>query len=191
MAWCQKPIWSCVWQSWIFWKNLFCSQNWENNQKWTKNGFLNLLKNLVVNFYWICSIMKIYIICCVSTQIPYLGEFLLLRYGPKCSQPIRLQDLLIERRRRTNRTRTNYDWTRRKRVSRRTSSRGRKQRKCTNEGKNSYWNWLILTFLSLLLLKEKKTLKIQTFLVIFCLEISRQKVTKSKNLIGKKWLIFS
>ena len=34
--------------------------------KWIKNGpkqsVFNLLKNLVVKFYWICSIMKIYII---------------------------------------------------------------------------------------------------------------------------------
>ena len=68
--------------------------------KWTKNGpkkgFLNLLKNLVINIYWICSKLKIYIICCVSTQIPYLGKFLFLRYAPKCSQPIKLQDFLID-----------------------------------------------------------------------------------------------
>ena len=45
-------------------------------EKWTKNGskngFLNFLKNLVINFYWICSIMKIYITWCVPAQIPYL-----------------------------------------------------------------------------------------------------------------------
>ena len=35
------------------------------------------------------------IICCVSAQIPFLGKFLFSRYGPKCSQPIRLQDFLI------------------------------------------------------------------------------------------------
>ena len=40
-----------------------------------KYGFLNLLENLVINFYWICSIMKIYIICCVPAQISYLGKF--------------------------------------------------------------------------------------------------------------------
>ena len=27
--------------------------------------------------------MKTYIICCASTQIPYLGKFLFLRYGLK------------------------------------------------------------------------------------------------------------
>ena len=36
-----------------------------------KSGFLNLNKNLVINFLWICSIMKIYIICCVPAQILY------------------------------------------------------------------------------------------------------------------------
>ena len=51
-----------------------------------KQGFLNLLKNLVINFYWIYSIMKIYIICCVPAQIPYLGKFLFVRYRSKCSQ---------------------------------------------------------------------------------------------------------
>ena len=44
-------------------------------EKWTKNngkkGFLNLKKKLVINFHWIFSIMKIYIICCVPAQIPY------------------------------------------------------------------------------------------------------------------------
>ena len=49
-----------------------------------KQDFLSL----VINFYWICSIMKIYIICCVPGQVSYLGKFLFLRYGPKCSQPI-------------------------------------------------------------------------------------------------------
>ena len=68
--------------------------------KWTKNGpktffFFNLLKNFVINFYWICSVIKIYFICCVPVQIPYLGKFLFLRYRPKCSEPIRLQDFLI------------------------------------------------------------------------------------------------
>ena len=52
--------------------------------KWTKNGpkesFLNLLKNLVINFYWNCSIMKIYIICCAPAQTPHFGKFLPLRY---------------------------------------------------------------------------------------------------------------
>ena len=41
-----------------------------------KKGFLSLLKNLVSHFYWVCSVMKIYFICCVPAQIPYLGKFI-------------------------------------------------------------------------------------------------------------------
>ena len=74
--------------------------------KWVKNGpkqgFLNILKNFVINFYWICSIMNIYIICCAPAQISCLGKFWFLKYGPKCSQPIRLQDFLIIHISRTN-----------------------------------------------------------------------------------------
>ena len=59
-----------------------------------KQGFLNLLKNLGINFFWIGSIMKIYISYFLA-QIPYLGTFLSLRYGPTYFQPINLQDFLI------------------------------------------------------------------------------------------------
>ena len=42
-----------------------CHKNWENEAKvGQKQGLLNLLKNLGINFYWICSIMKIYLIGC-------------------------------------------------------------------------------------------------------------------------------
>ena len=61
-----------------------------------KHGFCSLFKNLVINFYWIWSIMEFYIICCVPTQMSYLWKFLFLRYRPKCSQPIRLQDFLTK-----------------------------------------------------------------------------------------------
>ena len=49
----------------------------ENGSKMVpKQGFLNLVKNLVINFYWIYSIiMKICIICCVPAQILYLAKF--------------------------------------------------------------------------------------------------------------------
>ena len=53
-----------------------------------KQGFFNLLKNLVINFYCIYSIMKMYIMYCVHAQIPYLGKFLFLRYGPKWTNQI-------------------------------------------------------------------------------------------------------
>ena len=35
---------------------------------------------------------------CMLEQISYLGKFWFLRYGPKCSGPIRLQDFLTNRR---------------------------------------------------------------------------------------------
>ena len=73
--------------------------------KWAKNGsktgFFDLLKTLVISFYLICSIMKIYIIHCVPAQIPY-GKFLFWRLWSKCSQRIRLQDFLINHISRTN-----------------------------------------------------------------------------------------
>ena len=46
--------------------------------------------------------MKIFIIYCVPAQIPYLKKFWFRRYGPKCSQPIRLLDFLINHVSRTN-----------------------------------------------------------------------------------------
>ena len=90
-------------QRWIFQKRFFCPKNWKNGPKaGQRQSFLNLLKNFAINFYWICSIMKINIICCDPAQIPYLGKFLFLRYGPKYSQPVRLQDFLINHISRTN-----------------------------------------------------------------------------------------
>ena len=38
-----------------------------------KPGFLNLLKNLVISFYWICSIMKTYCLLCSCTN-PVFGK---------------------------------------------------------------------------------------------------------------------
>ena len=72
------------------------------DQKCVKTEFLNLLTNLVINFYWICSIMKIYIIYCVPAKISFFRKFFLLRCRPWCSQPIRLQDFLTNHISRTN-----------------------------------------------------------------------------------------
>ena len=73
-------------------KKFFCPKNWENGPK---IEFLNILKNFVISFYWISSVMKIYVICCVPAQIPYLRRFWFLRYVPQCSHPIRLQNFRI------------------------------------------------------------------------------------------------
>ena len=54
LARCWKPLSSCGWHSHVFRKNLFCLR--ENGPK---IGAFHLKKNLVVNFHWICSKMKI------------------------------------------------------------------------------------------------------------------------------------
>ena len=79
-------------------KIFFTPQNCKNGPKMgQRRGILNILKNFVINFHWICSVTKIYIICYVPAQIPYLGKICFLRYAPKYSPSIRLQDFLINR----------------------------------------------------------------------------------------------
>ena len=73
----------------FFRKNFFSSITGKMVHKF----FLNSLEKLVFNFHWICSIIKTYIICCVSVHNVYLVEILFLGYEPKCSLPIRLQYL--------------------------------------------------------------------------------------------------
>ena len=46
------------------WKNFFAPKL----RKWAKNR-PNIKKNLIINFHIICSVLKIYIICCVPAQI--------------------------------------------------------------------------------------------------------------------------
>ena len=77
-----------------FLEKIFCyPKNWKNGPKMgQKQGFLNLLKKFCT-----CSMMKIYIICYTPAQILYFEKFLFLRYRPKCSQTIRLQDFLMNR----------------------------------------------------------------------------------------------
>ena len=60
-----------------------------------KTGFFELLKNLGIKFFWIWSIIKVYIICCILAQNPYLAKIWFLRYGAKCSWPVRLQNFQI------------------------------------------------------------------------------------------------
>ena len=98
-------MWSCAWQSQIFRENSFCPPNWENGPKiGQKQGFLNLLENLVINFYWIWSVMKIYIICFVPAQIPYLGKIFVPEIWAKIFSANQdgLQDFLINHISRTN-----------------------------------------------------------------------------------------
>ena len=64
-------------------KIFFLTKNWEKGPKMDqKQGFFNLLENLVINFYWIWSIVEIYIIYCVPAEIPYsLTRSLLVPYA--------------------------------------------------------------------------------------------------------------
>ena len=64
------------------------------DQHWAKNSFLNLLKNLIINFSWIWCIVKVSIMCYIPTQIPYLGNWY-QSYGAKYYLPIRLQNIYI------------------------------------------------------------------------------------------------
>ena len=77
-----------------FLEKLFLLQKlrkWANN--WPKIGFFDFKEKFVINFHWICSIMKSYIICCDPAQI--LGKILFLRYRSKRCQPMRLQGFSI------------------------------------------------------------------------------------------------
>ena len=73
----------------IFLKNLFCPKNWGNGPK---IDFLNLKKNLVINFHWICSMINMFIICRIPAQNLWLGKILFLRCRPKYSQPVKLHN---------------------------------------------------------------------------------------------------
>ena len=82
-----------------FLKIMFCPQNGETRPSpgfFEKVHFffsvLYLFINLVYNeCLYYCS-------SCMLEKISYLGKFWFLRYGPKCSWPIRLRDFSINRR---------------------------------------------------------------------------------------------
>ena len=90
----------CVTEPDFFRKTSFAQNTGKMGQNWAKNTvFLNSLKKLL-NFYWMCSMMKIYIIYCVFTIYfillfsvlnLFLVKILFLRHRPKCSLPVRLQ----------------------------------------------------------------------------------------------------
>ena len=54
--------------------------------------FLNLLKNLVIKFFWFCSVTKIYIICNVPAQILSSRKIWFPLHWPKCIRLIKLHD---------------------------------------------------------------------------------------------------
>ena len=85
-----------------FLKKIFYLQNGENRPS---PGFFECIgKFRFFSQFFICFINLVYneslYYCnsCMLEQISYLGKSLLLRYDPKCSWPIRLQDFSISRR---------------------------------------------------------------------------------------------
>ena len=60
LAWCYWPIYSCVWQSRIFWKK---SPWGKNNQRWSKmaqiHGFGTFEESHVISFVWSLCKMKV------------------------------------------------------------------------------------------------------------------------------------
>ena len=90
-------MWCCAWQP-DFLKITFCPKNGENRPslgfsectgKFFFFSILYFFLNLVYNeSLW-------YYNCCMLEQISYLGKFWFVRYGPKSSWAIRLQDFSI------------------------------------------------------------------------------------------------
>ena len=91
----RDPMWCCAWQNWIFWwEKIFLPPKWG---KWTKNSFFfNISENLDIKFFWVWSVMTVYINCCILAQILNLGKIWYLKYGTKCSRSIRLQDFWVD-----------------------------------------------------------------------------------------------
>ena len=89
-------MWCCVCQ-----KKVFYPQNGENRPS---PGFFECIGKFSffsVLYFFISLVYNeslYYCNCCMLEQISYLGKFWFLRYGPKCSWPIRLWDFSINRR---------------------------------------------------------------------------------------------
>ena len=91
-VWCSRLmccVLLCVTEPDLTKKNFSCLKNGANGPK---IGFLGFIGNLLITFSWIWSIKKVHTISCVLALILYSEKILFLRYEPKCSWPIRLQD---------------------------------------------------------------------------------------------------
>ena len=65
----------------------------KKGQKWAKNVFfLHISENFVISFGWKWSKTKDHIVIGFLAQTPCLPKLWFVRYGPKSSRPIRLQD---------------------------------------------------------------------------------------------------
>ena len=84
-----------------FLKIMFCSENGENRPN---PGFFECIGKFsffLRSLFFISLVYNeslYYCNSCMLEQISYLGKFWFLRYGPKCSWPIRLRDFSINRR---------------------------------------------------------------------------------------------
>ena len=85
-------IYLCMTEPDLFRKTSFAPNTAKLGQNWTTTkAFLNLLKKLILNFCWICSILKKKFISFVSVHNLCLVKIFFLRFGPKCFLTIRLQ----------------------------------------------------------------------------------------------------
>ena len=83
------------WQSLIFRKNSHFPIFGQKGPKMAqKQGFSHFLEKFVISFYCKYARMKDNIVTKFLVKTPYPAKFLFFNYGPKCSQPIRLQDFL-------------------------------------------------------------------------------------------------
>ena len=84
-----------------FLKKMFYPQNGENRPSPWFFECIGKFSFFLSSLFFISFVYnKILYYCnsCLLEQISYLGKFWFLRYGPKCSWPIRLQDFSINRR---------------------------------------------------------------------------------------------
>ena len=86
-----------------FWeKNFFAPKLRKRVKMGQKHGFFNLLENLVINFLLnLIYNRNLYYLLCSCTN-PIFGKVFVPEIWPKCSQPMRLQDFLINYISRTN-----------------------------------------------------------------------------------------
>ena len=58
LAWCYGPIFSCVWQSWMFWKKSPSGKNDQKLSKMTQKHVFGLFKK-INSFVWNLGKMKV------------------------------------------------------------------------------------------------------------------------------------
>ena len=91
-------MWCYAWQA-HFLKIMFCPQNGDNRPS---PGFFECIGKFrfffSVLYFLINLVYNESLYSCMLKEISYLGKFWLFRYGQKCSWPVRLRDISINRR---------------------------------------------------------------------------------------------